>query len=124
MEDHPAVAWLLGDNSPLFDLANAVRQSVVLPLPGYGLKAICKHPKLVNFQWELPESGSQWSVVRYVGFLRARDPAERAAIRREIETYNRDDVLATRALEMWLRSLTAPEWQAKQGNPALLGVEP
>ncbi len=103
MEDHPNVAWLLEDNSPLFDLADAVRQSVVLPLPGYGLKAICKHPRLVNFQWELTESGSQWSVVRYVDFLRAREPAARADIRREIETYNRDDVLATRALEMWVR---------------------
>lgn len=111
-EDHPAVAWLLGDDSPLFDLANAVRQSVVLPLPGYGLKPICRHPRLVNFQWELPESGSQWSVVRYIDHLRAQDRTERDVIRREIETYNRDDVLATRALEMWLRSLTALESQA------------
>ena len=104
MRDHPTVAWLLGDDSPLFDLAEAVRQSVVLPIPGYGLKAICKHPKLVNFQWELPESGSQWSVVRYIDYLREPDPAERAKIRREIESYNRDDVLATRALEVWLRN--------------------
>ena len=112
MEDHPTVAWLLGDDSPMFDLADAVRQSVVLPLPGYGLKAICKHPRLVNFQWELPESGSQWSVVRYIDYLRAQDRAERASIRCEIETYNRDDVLATRALETWLRSRTAPKSQA------------
>ena len=107
MEDHPTVAWLLGDDSPMFDLADAVRQSVVLPLTGYGLKAICKHPKLVNFQWELPESGSQWSVVRYIDYLKAREPADRADIGREIETYNRDDVLATRALEVWLRSITS-----------------
>jgi uncharacterized protein len=108
MEDDPAVAWLLGEDSPLFDLADAVRRSVVLPLPGYGLKALCKHPRLVNFQWELPESSSQWSVVRYIAHLSPPDPAERAAIRREIETYNRDDVLATRALEMWVRELAAP----------------
>lgn len=108
MEDDPSVTWLIGDAPPLFDLADAVRQSVVLPLKGYGLKAICKHPCLVNFRWELPESGSQWSVVRYIDYLRAEDPADRATIRREIETYNRDDVLATRALETWLRSLAAP----------------
>ena len=90
----------------------------------FGLKAICKHPKLVNFQWELPESGSPWSVVRYIDYLRAQEPAERADIRCEIETYNRDDVLATRALEMWLRSLTAQESRAKQTNLAHLGAEP
>lgn len=105
MEAHPTVAWLLGGDSPLFDLAEAVRQCVILPLPGYGLKAICKHPDLVNFQWELTESGSQWSVVRYVDYLRATDSAERAKIRSEIESYNRDDVRATRVLEMWLRSI-------------------
>jgi len=118
MENHPAVAWLLGDDSPLFDLAEAVRQRIVLPLPGYGLKAICKHPKLVNFQWELPQSGSQWSVVRYIDYLRAREPAERAAIRREIETYNRDDVLATRALEIWVRKFAAPDHAHHDGSAA------
>jgi uncharacterized protein len=113
MEDDDCVAWLLGSASPLFDLAETVKQALVLPLTGYGLKAICKHPRLVNFKWELSESGSQWSVVRYIDYLRTADAAQRAAIRREIETYNRDDVLATRALEMWLRGLTPPESPAR-----------
>ena len=60
-----------------------------------------------GYPWKLPESGSQWSVVRYIDYLRAREPAGRADIRREIETYNRDDVLATRALEVWLRRFAA-----------------
>ena len=93
----------------MFDLAEAVRQSVILPLPGYGLKAICKHPNLVNFRWALTESGSQWSVVRYNNYLRETDSAERAKIRGKIETYNRDDVLATRALEVWLRAFAAAD---------------
>ncbi|MEX2499528.1 MAG: TM0106 family RecB-like putative nuclease [Wenzhouxiangellaceae bacterium] len=110
METHPVVVWLLGPDSPLHDLAPDVRQGFALPLPGYGLKPVCKHPGLVNFHWELEESGSQWSVVRYAEFRNTEDPRQRAEIRAEIESYNRDDVRATRALECWLRRLIAESW--------------
>ena len=79
-----------------------VKKSLALPTYGYGLKEVCKHPELVDFQWELKESGSQWSVVRYLDFLAAEDAANRQAIKAEILAYNRDDVRATRALEVWL----------------------
>ncbi len=105
MTDDPTVALLLGNESPLFDMRPIVRDSVVLPLTGYGLKQICKDERLVNFQWELRESGSQWSVVRYIDFLEASNEGERADIAKEIRMYNRDDVRATRALELWLRKL-------------------
>lgn len=117
MEREPTVAWLLGKPSPLFDLATAVKRALVLPLSSYGLKAICRDPRLVNFQWQLSESGSQWSVVRYIDYLNARNATERAPIRNEIEIYNRDDVLATHALEMWVRKL------AVTGAKAVPGVE-
>jgi len=42
--------------------------------------------------------------VRYFDYLNNPDPAEREAIKQEILTYNRDDVKATRGLEMWLRA--------------------
>jgi len=74
-------------------------------LQGYGLKDVCKHPDLVNFQWEQEESGSQWSVVRFHDFLNENDPKVRDEIKTEVVTYNRDDVKATRALEEWLRNL-------------------
>jgi predicted RecB family nuclease len=106
MQAHPTVNWLLGDDSPLFDLQRAVRNALVLPLLGYGLKAICKDKRLVNFQWELEESGSQWSVVRYIDYLNVYDPAQRASIKDEILSYNRDDVRATHALEAWARTMT------------------
>jgi uncharacterized protein len=65
MDDHPTVAWLLDkDTGPLYDIQKAVTQNLILPLSGYGLKKICKHADLVNFQWEDDESGSQWSVVQ------------------------------------------------------------
>ena len=104
MEQHPTVAWLLGEQSPLYDLLPVIQQSLALPLLSYSLKRVCKDKRLVNFQWELQESGSQWSVIRYLDYLDAEDPNEADEIRNEILSYNRDDVLATRALEVWLRN--------------------
>jgi len=102
MMNHPTVMWLLGEDSPLLDLHPLVKNSLVLPLPKYGLKEICKDERLVNFQWELEESGSQWSVVRYMDYLDTTSSEEREAIKNEIVTYNRDDILATRAIQTWL----------------------
>ena len=103
MREHPTVAWLLGDSSPLYDLLEVVKACLVLPVASYGLKYICKHPELVNFQWDDHDSGSQWSVVQYVNFLMTLVPDDRARMKRNILTYNFDDVMATRKLELWLR---------------------
>lgn len=105
MENDKTVNWLLGDESPLFDLQKPILNSLVLPLQRYGLKDICKHPGLVNFQWENDESGSQWSVVQFKRFQSEADVAIKSAIKESILNYNRDDVTATRKLEMWLRGL-------------------
>lgn len=105
MEEHPTVTWLLDPaDGPLHDIQKAVTENLVLPLPGYGLKNICKHPDLVNFQWENEESGSQWSVVQYFNFLNETVAEKREALKNDILTYNRDDVRATRALEEWLEN--------------------
>jgi uncharacterized protein len=80
-----------------------VLNSLVLPLQGYGLKDICKHKDLVNFQWEDDSAGSQWSVVQFNRFLHEPDPAVKNQLKKEILGYNRDDVIATRRLEEWLR---------------------
>lgn len=107
MEGNEAVQYLLGDSplhlSPLFDMQKPVKDSLVLPLQGYGLKDICKHKDLVNFQWEDDSSGSQWSVVQFNGFLDEADPEKKNKLKDEILGYNRDDVFATRRLEEWLR---------------------
>ena len=105
MRLHPTVAWLLGDDTPLFDLLEVVKECLVLPVASYGLKYICKHPKLVNFQWDDNDSGSQWSVVQFVNYLLTLVPDDRERIKRNILTYNFDDVMATRKLEEWLRNL-------------------
>lgn len=103
MESHPFIQLLLGEDSPLFDIQGPVKKSLILPLHGYGLKNVCKHKKLVDFQWNLEESGSQWSVVRYLDYLKSNEANERSSIKDEILSYNRDDVRATRALECWLK---------------------
>lgn len=105
MEEHPVVAWLLGDDTPLFDMCKLVKDSLVLPVTSYSLKVICKHPQLVNFQWDDADSGSQWSIVQYINFISTLIPAERERIKRDIIIYNFDDVKATRKLEEWLRNL-------------------
>ena len=103
MEDNGTVIYLLGDDSPLFDMQKPVLDNLILPLQGYGLKDICKHEDLVNFQWEDDESGSQWSVVQFNRFLSEPDGQIKDKLKKDILGYNRDDVIATRRLEEWLR---------------------
>lgn len=104
MENNETVLYLLGEESLLFDMQKPVLDSLVLPLQGYGLKDICKHKELVNFQWEDDSSGSQWSVVQFNRFLAENNPEMKAQLKAEILGYNRDDVIATRRLEEWLRN--------------------
>lgn len=106
MENDKTVTWLLSNESPLFDLQKPILNSLVLPLQRYGLKDICKHPDLVNFQWENDESGSQWSVVQFKRFQSEANVTIKNVIKESILNYNRDDVTATRKLEMWLRGLS------------------
>ena len=103
MEDNTTVTYLLGDSSPLFDMQKPVLDNLVLPLQGYGLKDICKHKDLVNFQWQDDDSGSQWSVVQFNRFLTEKNPETKVKLKSDILGYNRDDVIATRRLEEWLR---------------------
>ena len=106
MANNNTVSWLLGEESPLFDLQKPILNSLILPLQRYGLKDICKHPGLVNFQWENDESGSQWSVVQFKRFQSEERLAVKNSIKETILNYNRDDVIATRRLELWLRELS------------------
>ncbi|MFZ4762465.1 MAG: TM0106 family RecB-like putative nuclease [Alphaproteobacteria bacterium] len=105
MENDPTVVWLLGEDSPLFDLQKPVKESLVLPISSYGLKQICKHEDLVNFQWSDDDSGSQWSVVQFLKFQAELIKDRREQIKKDILAYNFDDVVATRKLEEWLRNL-------------------
>jgi predicted RecB family nuclease len=104
MEENKTVKYLLGKDSPLFDMQKPVLESLVLPLQSYGLKDICKHPNLVNFRWEDAGSGGQWSIVQFNRYLEEKDIKLREQLKKEILGYNHDDVMATLRLEEWLRS--------------------
>jgi len=104
MMESETVCYLLDEHGPLFDLQKPVLDNLVLPLLGYGLKDICKHKDLVNFQWEDDESGSEWSIVLFNRFLNEKDPETKQAMKESILKYNQDDVVATRCLEQWLRT--------------------
>lgn len=106
--DDPIVQWLLAEDGPLWDLQKFLKLNYILPVRSYGLKAICKDPRLANFQWRVEESGSQWSVVRYYDYVEALAQGkitEAETIRTEILLYNEDDVRATAAVVAWLRNL-------------------
>ncbi len=105
MQENPTVKWLLDDDSSCFDIKGAVSESLILPVTGYGLKNICKHKDLFNFQWDIEDSGSQWSVVRYHDYLTTTRMEDKAVIRDELLSYNMDDVRATRELEAWLATV-------------------
>ena len=109
MMDNEAVCYLLGEDSPFFDMQKPVVDNLVLPILGYGLKDICKNPGLVNFQWEDDESGSEWSIVVFNRFLNEKNLETKQAMKESIMKYNEDDVVATRRLEEWLRETFAVE---------------
>ncbi|MEM7467538.1 MAG: TM0106 family RecB-like putative nuclease [Pseudomonadota bacterium] len=107
--DDPIAQWLLDTDGPLWDLQAFVKLYFVLPVESYGLKTICRDERLVNFQWRLEESGSQWSVVQYhqfVAALASSHTQQARSIRDEILTYNEDDVRATAAMVDWLKSIS------------------
>ena len=104
MESNHVVVYLLGPDSPLFDIQKVVKNSLVLPLQGFGLKDICKHKQLVDFQWQDEVAGSQWSVVQFRRFVEQQDATARQQLKNSILKYNCDDVIATRRLEQWLRA--------------------
>ncbi|MGR8948970.1 MAG: TM0106 family RecB-like putative nuclease [Gammaproteobacteria bacterium] len=104
----PVVQWLLDSEGPLWDLQSFVKRNFVLPVESYGLKNICRDTRLVDFQWRLEGSGSQWSVVRYYDYisaLAAGDVTEANEIKQEVLIYNEDDVRATAAMVDWLQSI-------------------
>lgn len=102
MEDDQTVEWLLNNDDSCHDIKKTVSDNLILPVVGYGLKDICKNESLVNFQWEVEGSGSQWSVVRYRDWMREKDAGKREAIKLELLSYNRDDVRGTHAVQVWL----------------------
>jgi uncharacterized protein len=86
----------------LLDLLPITRDSVAVPLAGYGLKEI---ETLTGYERQLEEFGGEWSMARYIEATETADQDERDEIMGEILAYNREDLEATWAVLKWMREL-------------------
>jgi len=84
------------------DLLPITRDAVVLPDPSYSLKVV---ERRAGYRRTLDEYGGDWSIARYIEAVETYDEAAREAIIQKIRDYNREDLEATWAVIVWLRSL-------------------
>ena len=83
----------------MVDLHPVVRKSVVLPARGYGLKKIAP---FVGLKYSAANAGGAQSIVWFQKYQ--RDPSD-AEVMSTLLQYNREDCLAMKYVEEWLRSL-------------------
>jgi predicted RecB family nuclease len=86
-----------------FDLLRAVRDSLALPVPSYGLKVI---ERLCGYTRTMEDYGGDWSIARYIRASESTDEAERSRIMEEIARYNEEDLQAMAAVLSWARSFS------------------
>jgi predicted RecB family nuclease len=110
--DRDGVGQRVLDN--LLDLLPITRDSVAVPLSGYGLKEI---ETLTGYERQLEEFGGEWSMARYIEATETADQTERAAIIGEILAYNREDLEATWAVMGWLRLKELQQSRADAPHP-------
>ncbi len=84
----------------LFDMLPATKGSVVLPLPGYSLKAVEKY---IGFDRTMDEYGGDWAMAKYIEAVETDDEEKRQAVMDAILKYNLEDLEATWAVFLWLR---------------------
>ena len=83
----------------MWDLYRGILDTLILPVPSYGLKQV---EKFVGFKRSQEEYGGSWSLVKYNQYLQAPDAETSNKILDEIKTYNAEDLLATYAVYTWL----------------------
>ncbi len=83
----------------MWDLYCCILDTVILPVPSYGLKQI---ENFVGFKRSQEEYGGSWSMVKYNEYAEAPDVETADKILNEIKTYNAEDLLATYAVYRWL----------------------
>jgi predicted RecB family nuclease len=84
------------------DLLPITRDAVVLPDASYSLKVV---ERRAGYRRTLDEYGGDWSIARFIEAVETEDEAARESIMQEILHYNREDLEATWAVVVWLRSL-------------------
>jgi len=83
----------------MLDLHPVVKNSVVLPARGYGLKRIAP---FVGLKYSAANAGGAQSIV---WFHQYQENTEDTEVVSELLQYNREDCLAMKCVEEWLRSL-------------------
>ena len=84
-----------------FDLLRAVRDSLALPVPSYGLKVV---EGLSGYKRTMDDYGGDWSIGRYVRARESGDERERSRIMAEIARYNEEDLHAMAAILQWVEA--------------------
>jgi uncharacterized protein len=97
MEQRDAVEGFRGR---MVDLFLVVKQSVVVPARGYGLKRIAP---FVGLKYSAENAGGAQSIVWFREYQ--RDQSRRDVLETLLK-YNEEDCLAMKAVEGWLRTLT------------------
>lgn len=99
----------------LLDLLTVTRESVVLPLPSFGLKIVEEY---VGFKRKEAEYGGAWAMATFVEATETNDEGKRTELMDKIIAYNKEDLGATWAVFQWLKSkVPARQNGAKVGSP-------
>jgi predicted RecB family nuclease len=85
--------------SRMVDLCKVVKRTVVLPTRGYGLKNIVP---FIGFKYSAQNAGGAQSIV---WFQEYQSNPQRSDILETLLTYNKEDCLAMKGVETWLRNL-------------------
>ncbi len=85
--------------SRMVDLLPIVERSVVLPARGYGLKYVAP---FAGHTYSVENAGGAQSIVWFHEYQ--RDPS-RSDVLEKLLTYNKEDCVAMRMVEAWLRKI-------------------
>lgn len=110
----------LFDSRDWVDMLPKVRDQLVWPTEGYGLKSVAKW---CRFDWRDETPGGDNSLVWYELATNSDDPKVRKEMQKRLLTYNEDDVLATKAVRDYLSKRGDPR-KAGSYIPAISSVSP
>lgn len=85
-----------------FDMCAFITRNVRLPIPSHGLKEVATH---YGFTPSTAVAGGMEAQYLHGKYLDSRSKKVRAELKRQLEAYNRDDLLATRHCIQQLRAL-------------------
>jgi len=89
----------------LLDLLTITENSIILPVPSFGLKVIEKY---IGYKRKQTEYGGQWAMAMFIEATETNDQVKRKHLMDEILAYNKEDLESTWAVFEWLRKKLPP----------------